>query len=163
GEGLLDTYNDERQPVGALTTEQAYTRYVLRVDPSLGMEDAMPVVHELPVELGYRYRSGAVTPIDDDEAMWEDTREPSGRPGFRAPHVWLDEQRSTLDLFGRDFVVVAGPQGDAWRTSAERAAASLGVAVPVHTVEAEVAALYGIGDEGAALVRPDGFVAWRTS
>ena len=35
GPGLLDTYDAERRPVGEFTVEQAYTRYVLRVDPSL--------------------------------------------------------------------------------------------------------------------------------
>ena len=173
GEALLDTYDAERQPVGALTTEQAYTRYVLRVDPSLGKDDLMPVVHEVPIELGYRYRSTAIVAEDDDEAMWEDTREPSGRPGFRAPHAWIEvggEKQSTLDLFGRGFAVVAGPQGDAWRAAAERAAASLGVAVDVHRIGAEIAdasgnlaALYGTGGEGGVLVRPDGFVGWRAS
>jgi len=165
-ETLLDTYDAERQPVGALTTEQAYTRYVLRVDQSLGQENLMPVVHEVPIELGYRYRSAAVVGTDDDEAMWEDTREPSGRPGFRAPHAWIDaggEKRSTLDLFGRDFVVVVGPQGEPWRNAAERAGRSLRVTLDVHPVGPEIAALYGIGDEGASLVRPDGFVAWRTT
>ena len=73
GHGLLATYDEERQPVGALTTEQAYTRYVLRVDPSLGKDDLMPVVHEVPIELGYRYRSSAIVGAGDDEAMWEDS------------------------------------------------------------------------------------------
>jgi len=35
GSALLDTYEVERRPIGALRVEQAYTRYVLRVDPSL--------------------------------------------------------------------------------------------------------------------------------
>jgi 2-polyprenyl-6-methoxyphenol hydroxylase-like FAD-dependent oxidoreductase len=173
GDGLLATYDAERQPVGALTTEQAYTRYVLRVDPSLGREDVLPVVHEVPIELGYRYRSTAVPGAGDDEAMWEDTREPSGRPGFRAPHAWVEvdgERRSTLDLFGRDFVLIAGPEGESWRDEARRSAESCGVRVDVYRIGAEIAvadgglaALYGTGDEGAVLVRPDGFVAWRTS
>lgn len=163
GEALLDTYDAERRPVGALTTEQAYTRYVLRVDPSLGKDDLMPVVHEVPIELGYRYRSSAIAGTDDDETLWEDTREPSGRPGFRAPHAWLTAEQSTLDLFGRDFVLVAGPQGEAWRPAAARAAETLGVSLDVHRVDTEIAALYGTGEDGASLVRPDGFVAWRTS
>lgn len=173
-EELLATYDDERQPVGAFTTEQAYTRYVLRLDPSLGKEDLEPVVHEAAVELGYRYASAAVAKEpDDDGATWEDPHEPSGRPGFRAPHAWIEvdgAERSTLDLFGRTFVVVAGSGGEAWCTAAERAAAATGVAVDAYRVGSQVTdpsgtleALYGTGAEGAALVRPDGFVAWRTS
>ena len=173
GDGLLATYDEERQPVGALTTEQAYTRYVLRVDPSLGKDDLMPVVHEVPIELGYRYRSSAIVGAGGDEAMWEDSREPSGRPGFRAPHAWITRDGakcSTLDLFGRDFVLVTGRNGAPWRAAAERAAVSLGIAVAAYRVGAEIAeptesleTLYGIGADGATLVRPDGFVAWRAS
>ena len=33
GEDLLSTYEEERHPIGELTVEQAYTRYVLRTDP----------------------------------------------------------------------------------------------------------------------------------
>ena len=36
GPGLLETYDAERRPVGELTVEQAYTRYVVRLDPELG-------------------------------------------------------------------------------------------------------------------------------
>jgi 2-polyprenyl-6-methoxyphenol hydroxylase-like FAD-dependent oxidoreductase len=141
-DALLDTYDAERRPVGAMTTEQAYTRYVLRLDPSLGKEDLMPIVDEAAVELGYRYRSSAVTGIDDDDA-WEDPRAPTGRPGFRAPHAELGDGRSTLDLFGRDFVLLAESSG--WR----EAARTLGIA----------AQAFG---GGATLVRPDGFVAWQS-
>src|SRR5215510_5873918 len=42
GPGLLDTYGAERRPISALTVEQAYTRYALRVDPSLPRDDLMP-------------------------------------------------------------------------------------------------------------------------
>jgi 2-polyprenyl-6-methoxyphenol hydroxylase-like FAD-dependent oxidoreductase len=35
GPELLETYDAERRPAAALTVEQAYTRYVLRVDNSL--------------------------------------------------------------------------------------------------------------------------------
>lgn len=171
-EELLATYDPERQPVGAFTTEQAYTRYVLRLDPSLGTDDLMPIVHEAAVEVGYRYRSPAVTGAEDDE-LWEDPRTPSGRPGFRAPHVPVTVaggERSTLDLFGRDFVVLAGPDGGAWCEAARRAGTVLGVSADAYRVGSDLRAaggrvegLYGTGAEGAVLVRPDGFVAWRTT
>ncbi len=43
--------------------------------------------------------------------MYEHPRESKGRPGSRAPHVFLERdgtRLSTLDLFGRNFVLLAG-------------------------------------------------------
>ena len=172
GARLLATYDEERRPVGAFTTEQAYTRYVLRLDPALGKDNLMPIVEEATVELGYRYRSDAIaTEPGDDGVQWEDPRAPSGRPGFRAPHlpITFGAARSTIDLFGRDFVVLAGTEGDAWCAAAGPAGSAAGVEVEAIRVDESVdpsgrfAALYGIGAGGATLVRPDGFVSWRAS
>lgn len=52
GPGLLDTYSAERRPISALTVEQAYTRYALRVDPSLPRDDLMPPLDDAAIELG---------------------------------------------------------------------------------------------------------------
>lgn len=171
GESLLDTYDAERRPVGAFTTEQAYTRYVLRLDPTLGKENLAPIVDEAAVEIGYGYRSNAVTGASEDDVPWEDPRDPSGRPGFRAPHIPIDGgSRSTLDLFGRTFVLLAGPGGEAWHRAAQTATARGPVTVDAYRLGAEIAdpeheveRLYGIGADGAVLVRPDGFVASRHS
>jgi 2-polyprenyl-6-methoxyphenol hydroxylase-like FAD-dependent oxidoreductase len=172
-ESLLDTYDAERQPVGAFTTEQAYTRYVLRLDPSLGKDDLQPIVPEAPVELGYRHRSDAVLADAGDVETWEDPATPSARPGFRAPHVPIaveGAEESTLDLFGRDFVLLAGADGERWCAAAGPAGASLGVSVQAYRLDADVRdaagsleTIYGTGPDGAVLVRPDGIVAWRTS
>jgi hypothetical protein len=171
-ESLLETYDAERQPVGAFTTEQAYTRYVLRLDPTLGKDDLQPIVPEAPVELGYRHRSGAVLGADDDET-WEDPATPSGRPGFRAPHVPVTfdgGERSTLDLLGRGFVLLAGTDGESWCAAARAAGDSFGVPLDAYRVGAELTdaagvleTAYGTGTAGAVLVRPDGIVAWRAS
>jgi 2-polyprenyl-6-methoxyphenol hydroxylase-like FAD-dependent oxidoreductase len=171
-EALLDTYDAERRPVGAFTTEQAYTRYVLRLDPSLGKENLMPIVDEAAVEIGYGYRSPAVTGATDGD-LWEDPRQPTGRPGFRAPHAGIElegVERSTLDLYGRDFVVLAGSDGDAWCDAARSVVAPPGITVDTYRFGADVAdpyggleSLYGTGPEGAVFVRPDGFVTWRAS
>jgi 2-polyprenyl-6-methoxyphenol hydroxylase-like FAD-dependent oxidoreductase len=156
GPSLLDTYDAERRPVGELTSEQAYTRYVLRLDPELGKDDIQPFVPDPPIELGHRYRSSAIVAEDgegDDGALYEDPYQPSGRPGTRAPHVELD-RGSTLDLFGRGFVVLS--PADVWCSAARSAA------VDAHRIDSEAFAnAYGTGAEGAVLVRPDGFVAWR--
>jgi 2-polyprenyl-6-methoxyphenol hydroxylase-like FAD-dependent oxidoreductase len=154
GAGLLDTYDAERRPIGEFTSEQAYTRYVVRLDPELGKENIQPFVPDPPIELGHRYHSSAVVAeADDDGSLHENPLEPSGRPGTRAPHVALDGG-STLDLFGRVFVVLS--PSDAWCRAAD--AASL----TSRRIEAPAFAdAYGTGTEGAVLVRPDGFIAWR--
>ena len=111
-ESLLDTYDAERQPVGAFTTEQAYTRYVLRLDPSLGKDDLMPIVPEAPVELGYRHRSGAV--LADGRTTTRRGRTRQRRPVAPAFARRTCRSPSTassarcLDLFGRDFVAARG-------------------------------------------------------
>ena len=88
GPGLLETYDAERRPVAELTVEQAYTRYVVRLDPELGTDDIQPFVPDPPIELGHRYHSSAViAESDDDGSIHENPGEPSGRPGTRAPHV----------------------------------------------------------------------------
>ncbi len=122
---LLDTYDTERQPVGAFTTEQAYTRYVLAARPVArqggpdadrrrgGSRDRLPATARTPS------RSSAAT-----TTVWEDPRAPTGRPGFRAPHLEVavdGTRRSTLDLFGRGFVVVAGSDGEQWPAAARAA------------------------------------------
>src|SRR5262249_54548277 len=109
------------------------------------------------VELGYRYRSSAVASEPGDWAVYEEPKEPSASPGTRAPHLALEDGRSTLDLFGPRFVLLAGPQGDRWRAAAEQAG------VGAHTTDASgFGELSGVGAGGATLVRPDGFIAWRT-
>jgi 2-polyprenyl-6-methoxyphenol hydroxylase-like FAD-dependent oxidoreductase len=169
GAGLLDTYEAERLPVSRLTVEQAYTRYVTRLDPGLGTDGLAPVVDDALIDLGYRYRSEAIT-VDgsDDGDDWEDPRTPTGRPGFRAPHVTVRRggvEVSAIDLVGRDPLLVVGPDGGPW------AQAAAGYPVPVEVLRlgsdvedqhGEYAKAYGIGPDGAVLIRPDGFVAWRS-
>jgi hypothetical protein len=98
---------------------------------------------------------------------------PTGRPGHRAPHVVLRNGTgtgSTLDLFETEMVLLAGPRGTAWRDAARAAAGD----VPLNTwtigADGEFAdpdgdwqTLYGVGPDGAVLVRPDGHVAWRAA
>jgi 2-polyprenyl-6-methoxyphenol hydroxylase-like FAD-dependent oxidoreductase len=169
GTGLLATYDDERRPVAEFTVEQAYTRYVLRLDPGLGKDDLMPIVDEATVELGYRYHSAAVLPEpDEDGSLWESPHAPTGRPGSRAPHLALARgagaASSTLDLARNGFALLAGPVAEPWCRAAEAAAAQIGIPIETHCIDdaPAFAQLYGTGEEGAVLLRPDGFVAWRS-
>jgi methionine synthase II (cobalamin-independent)/2-polyprenyl-6-methoxyphenol hydroxylase-like FAD-dependent oxidoreductase len=166
GPGLLQTYDAERRPIGELTVEQAFTRYVTRVAPYLGTENTQPLVDDFSMEIGYRYNSPAVVLEPGPRPLHEHPRESKGRPGGRAPHVWLDRDgtpQSTLDLFGGNFVLLAGPRGDAWLAAAHAAAKELGVALDAHLVGGAFPEAYGISSSGAVVVRPDGFVGWRAT
>jgi hypothetical protein len=75
-----------------------------------------------------------------------------------------------LDLFGRDFVVLAGSDGEGWCAAGRAAGDSLGVPVRTHCIGVDVSdatgsleTVYGTGAAGAVLVRPDGHIAWRAS
>jgi hypothetical protein len=179
GERLLDTYDAERRPVGRLTVDQAHARYRLRTTPELAEPDLAPLVDDMSMEIGYRYRSDAVAGDDSDPggqgpaAVVGDPRTAAGRPGTRAPHVPLlraGSPTSSLDLYGAGFVLVAGSHGGAWADGADRAATALGVPLDTYVLggAGDVAdptgaflPAHGIEASGAALVRPDGFVGWR--
>jgi 2-polyprenyl-6-methoxyphenol hydroxylase-like FAD-dependent oxidoreductase len=173
GAELLASYEPERRSAAAFTVEQAYSRYVTRSAPYLGTEGMQPVENDLNIELGYCYYSDAIIPDGDERPAHLNPRESKGRPGTRAPHVWLQrngEQVSTLDLFGGNFTMLAGPEGSSWCEAAREASGQAGIALDIHRLETQGAladperafpAAYGITPGGAVLVRPDGFVAWR--
>jgi hypothetical protein len=177
---LLSTYETERKPPATFTVEQAYTRYVTRTAPYLGAKDFQPPANDFNIELGYLYHSPAIVPEGDDK-IHDDPRQTFGRTGSRAPHLWLERagagwleqsggQLSTLDLFGRAFVLLAGPDGAAWCEAAGKVAKAFpGLELDAHHIGGPVLRdpdgrfpqAYGISSGGAVLVRPDGFVAWR--
>jgi 2-polyprenyl-6-methoxyphenol hydroxylase-like FAD-dependent oxidoreductase len=166
GPDLLETYDAERRPVGQFTVDQAYTRYVTRTASYLKARDPPPYQEDFRIELGYLYRSGAVLTEPGTPEGHQDPHESRGRPGSRAPHLWIQHQGrrvSTLDLLGDGFVVFAGPEGGDWAKAAKDAAASTGADVAFHQVGAEVAEAYGLEPSGASLIRPDGFIAWRAA
>lgn len=116
----------------------------------------------LHIQLGYRYDDSPVvvsegSPPPDDPPM---TYTQTARPGSRAPHAWTAPGWSTLDLFGRGFVLLRfDPALD---VSAVRSAAQR-VALPLQVIDVDdprIAALY---ERALVLVRPDGFVAWRAA
>ena len=166
GDELLATYDAERRPIGQSMIEQAYTRYARRVTPEVAGDDLPDLIDDLWIEIGYRYRSAAViSEGDDDGALIQDPRALAGRPGSRAPHVELRREgrtSSTIDLFGRHFAVLAGADGAPWAAAASDTAERVGVPIDAHVLGGEFESAYGVSAAGAALVRPDGFVAFRS-
>jgi 2,4-dichlorophenol 6-monooxygenase len=134
--------------------------------------------NELNVELGYAYESDAIVPDGTQPPQPVDeirVYEPSTRPGAPLPHAWIDDQdgnrRAIKDLVrpGR-FLLIAGEEGQPWCDAARELALGGGPldAVRIGHIDGDLydprcmwASRRQIGAEGAVLVRPDRFVAWR--
>ncbi|WP_167449840.1 FAD-dependent monooxygenase [Streptomyces hyaluromycini] len=176
GPGLLDSYEQERAPVAEFTVDQGVIRYLQRS----GLDEEAAARHqpETTVLFGHVYRSGAVVgeTCMDDASPVEDPALPSGRPGTRAPHLPLGkaeggEGTPLHDLLDGGFLLMAGPGGSAWGPALAEVRTATGLAVAFHRigiaepseVSERFAKAYGVGEEGAVLIRPDGFIAWRTS
>ena len=134
---------------------------------------------ELNVEYGYSYDSAAVVPDGiPPSAPIDDVRvyQPSTRPGNPLPHAWIKDEdghgRPIKDLIkpGR-FLLIAGEDGQAWCEAARRLAAHTGVPLDGVRIGHIDGDLYDprctwlrhreIESDGAILVRPDRFIAWR--
>src|SRR5579875_276407 len=173
GSALLDTYETERRPAGKLAVERALANYVERLRPGLSTD--LPVS---PIEwdtvsaaMGYRYHSAAIlSDPGDDGSLVEDPRRPTGRPGTRLPHVSIlcgGRLISTHDLIGNGFVLLAGPDAVPWEDAARHISARSGAPLAAYragagTEDKVFLERTGIETNGALLVRPDGFIAWRS-
>jgi 2,4-dichlorophenol 6-monooxygenase len=125
------------------------------------------------VELNQRYVSSAV--LDDGSPAEEWPRDPelfhqpTTRPGAKLPHAWLVDEHgakvSTLDMVGKGrFTLVTGLAGGVWKQAAEDAGIEF---VRIGDAGARDAygdwgRLSGIDEDGCLLVRPDGYLAWRS-
>jgi 2-polyprenyl-6-methoxyphenol hydroxylase-like FAD-dependent oxidoreductase len=183
GPHLLESYEAERRPVGIRQCDEAmenFSRYGsrkpvphvtdetpegARVRTELGkrLSNANSQAWENPLNthLGYRYEGspivvpdGPLPPEPEDSRIYVQT----SHPGCRAPHAWLADGRSTLDLFGQGFTLLRFPGAPA---SEALVSAMTRCRIPLDVVEiaqANIAALY---ERKLVLVRPDGHVAWR--
>jgi 2,4-dichlorophenol 6-monooxygenase len=134
---------------------------------------------ELNVEYGYRYASAAVVPDGSTApAPADDIRvyQPSTHPGAPLPHAWIEDQdgnrRPVKDLVapGR-FLLIAGEDGQAWCAAARQLAAAAGIPLDALRIGHLDGDYYDprctwqryrqIASDGAVLVRPDRFIAWR--
>ncbi|HMD56952.1 MAG TPA: FAD-dependent monooxygenase [Solirubrobacteraceae bacterium] len=135
---------------------------------------------ELNVELGYRYDSAAI--VDDGSPLPDPidpirVYEPSTRPGAPLPHAWIDDEdgqrRPIKDLVapGR-FLLIAGEEGQNWCTAARDLAARSGLPLDAVRIGHLDGDLFDprctwlhhreIAADGAILIRPDRYVAWRS-
>ena len=181
GAQLLDSYESERRPIALRNTAEAarnFSRFTSAGDNPNLLENTVEGQQQreavgelvrsqtqkewetLGVQLGYRYEDSPLClpdgtpPPPDDSQIYV----PSARPGSRAPHVWLDGDRSILDHFGDGFVLLSF---DFTIDTGSVSAAARTNMIPFSVVEIadpEAASLY---QRKLVLVRPDGHVAWR--
>jgi hypothetical protein len=168
GNALMASYDLERRPVAARNVELATRSYnAIAAIPGWrkGTTDwkANPAWLSVPehLKLLYGYEDSTICVPDGTPALQVDPQRftPTTQPGVRAPHAWLDDGRSTLDLFGDGFVLLRLGKNPPEAPALLDAAKARGVPMREVTIaDPEVAALH---ERPLVLVRPDGHVAWR--
>lgn len=183
GANLLNSYTAERKPIAMINVNEAAAMRATfdketPFSPQIGEDSeegrqlrdkaraaimrtrAKEFQHDSAgIELGYRYENSPICVPDGTPAPELDhgLYVPSTWPGARAPHAWLKDRRSTLDLFGKSFVLFnfSGTNSSTITEAAHAAGVPLEV---VNVDEPKVRELY---ERDLVLVRPDGHVAWR--
>ena len=163
-----------RRMWGGRSEDAEHRSAVLRAMRAQSMEFS-----ELNVEHGYCYQSAAVVPDGSAAPVPADdirVYQPGTRPGAPLPHAWIDDEdghrRPIKDLVapGR-FLLIAGEDGQAWCEAAHQLAAETGLPLDAVRIGHLDGNLYDprcawqrhrqIASDGAVLVRPDRFIAWR--
>jgi len=136
GPSLLETYETERQPVAHQVLRQAVANSQLmrqvqsRRREQLLAGEVVPTQLELPwseryfaqlgLVLGVTYHSDAVLTDGSTPPEPSDTGTdyvPTAEPGHRMPHLWLTQDRSTLDALGEWFTLLT-PDPTHWEQQA---------------------------------------------
>ncbi|MFB9074521.1 hypothetical protein ACFFX0_26345 [Citricoccus parietis] len=131
------------------------------------------------IEMGYAYPTGSfisdgtTAPTSLDGTVYT----PTTTPGRRLPHAWLEVEGtriSTLDLVsqGWGLTLITDAEGQGWGEAAEAISASIGVPITVNVIGGDGGAddvegrwreINELEVGGAILVRPDQFIAWRST
>ena len=182
GAKLLATYENERRPIAVRNTRFARSLAdnlgTLELSPEL--EDASEngkrlrdelgkrLLHHAKIEfntqgiqLGVQYCTSPIVDMDDSKPPPDDPHAyvQTATPGCRAPHIWLDQDRSIFDEFGPEFTLLQLNR-DKDPKPIMKAAQSTGVPVSlVHLDNEEAREIYATD---LILIRPDHHVAWRS-
>ncbi|MET0586263.1 MAG: FAD-dependent monooxygenase, partial [Candidatus Binatia bacterium] len=185
GAHLLDSYTLERKPIAMINVNEAaemrasydnQTPFSPKIEENskegrqlrakaqvaIMRTRAKEFQHDSAgIELGYRYEDSPICVADGTPAPMLDhgLYVPSTWPGARAPHVRLEDGRSTLDLFGKSFTLL-NLSGKIVDMKTITAAASR-VGLPLQTITADDPRVCETYERIFVLVRPDGHVAWR--
>lgn len=183
GDRLLSSYETERHSIGVRNTAEAADNFdrlfsvmqngdeldgegsestQLRVELKAELASQEKLLKSSGILLGYRYEGSPICVQDGTPAPPDHAQQytPTARPGHRAPHAWLPDGRSVLDLLGPWFTLLCFD--DASSCARELVKAFERQQIPLTLVELSdpmIKHLYG--DRACVLVRPDMMVAWR--
>ncbi len=183
---LLDSYEAERKPIAHRNTTfaRAMADSIGRIKipdnveadgavgdaarEQLGQALGQHVRNEFNIpglQLGLRYEGSPIVAKESDVSPADQPNHylPSGRPGGRAPHFWVDGQ-SIFDLFGRDFTLLCfSPARDSGEKSdrSEWHAAAAATGMPLAFLECDSAEGRALYAADCVLIRPDHHIAWR--
>jgi len=183
GSALLESYEIERQPVGRRNISHADVSHAgdrerepapeIFEDTQAGAQARRrmgeAIVSSMTrkfitdgLALGYRYDPSPIC-LNEAGAAAHDAIEdyhPNAVTGSRAPHAWLGDGRSLIDLYGRGFTLLRFGEAAPDVSAIERAFKDRNVPLSVASViDPAIASLY---ERRLVLVRPDGHVAWRS-
>jgi hypothetical protein len=156
---LLDSYDDERRPIAWLRHDQIFARADYKAHLDTSTVDDVDVIDDVAMELGQLYRSAAVLDPSDQLPPARRPDQWAGQPGTRAPHLALRGNTSTLDLFGRGWVLLS--QDGRWADAAALNFTYVQICPSEVLQPTTFQDAYGISSDGASLVRPDGYIAAR--
>jgi 2-polyprenyl-6-methoxyphenol hydroxylase-like FAD-dependent oxidoreductase len=181
GERLLASYEIERRPVAERNTNRAADSYLNARDAFMvdaRIDDEGPEGDRVRVEWTPKVRAAGLhqhsiagaqldpayvnSPICAVEDATDPERDrlsftPNAGPGHRAPHTWLADGSSTLDLIDPSRFVLLNFGGDAGPLVAAAKTRNVPLGV-IDVADQNAARLYA---KKLVLVRPDGIVAWR--
>ena len=187
GAHLLDSYENERrplidstrrfamsfggdirsstQPILSFLTSNPVTRFIFGLIAGSGISNQFTLGNDLV--LGFQYSGSDIIMheygANGDIILHQNSENgfiPSSLPGCRAPHVVLPDCESTIDLFGKKFVILIIGGEETGLDTLKEQLKERGVPFDIHSYPPlpELVELY---NRKYFLIRPDGVVAWR--
>ena len=172
GPGLLDSYETERRQIGLRNVRASGAAAKGRFEgwrqagdvEEMGRRfdiEQRKVTEILGIEAGYRYVDSPILCTEPGEGPDPDNDAyvPTTWPGFRLPHVWLEDGTPIQDKLGLGFTLLKLGPAPAGTSDLENAIRATGA--PLDVLRVPDRAAHEIYDRDLVLVRPDLHVVWR--
>ncbi|KAJ5666811.1 hypothetical protein N7462_011220 [Penicillium macrosclerotiorum] len=165
---LLDTYDAERRPVALLRHDQIFVRtdYKVHLDTAASRGEK---IDDDAMEFGQIYLSEGFVGVDKSLPGALKPDEWNGQPGTHIPHLWVRQNENRVPLLdiARSDSWTLFSETEEWKNVASSASAKLSMPLCFIHIgqdiipQGDFRQSFGVSGTGAALVRPDGHIAWR--